>query len=78
MLLNGVAVGQRARIISVNGPEALKHHILEMGLTPDTEVFVMAKAPLGDPLQLFVRGYQLSMRAAEAAFIEVKPKEGGK
>lgn len=70
--LNQVKVGQRVRVSRVLGEGALRQRILDMGLTRGAEVTVRKMAPLGDPLEVTVRGYQLSLRKAEAACILVE------
>ena len=72
MTLAELKPGQDAYITAVGGAElSLKKHILDMGLTPGTEVTLVKTAPMGDPLQLTVRGYELTLRKADAARIEV-------
>ncbi|MBQ3240193.1 MAG: ferrous iron transport protein A [Akkermansia sp.] len=70
--LNQVKVGQSVRVSHVLGEGALRQRILDMGLTRGAEVTVRKMAPLGDPLEVTVRGYQLSLRKAEAACILVE------
>ena len=70
--LRDVKVGERAKIVRLHGEGALKRRIMDMGLTRGTEVFVRKVAPLGDPMELTVRGYELSVRKADAELIEVK------
>ena len=72
MTLNEVKPGQRATIARINGQGPVKRRIMDMGLTKGTEVAVRKVAPLGDPSELTVRGYELSIRTDEAAAIEVK------
>ena len=69
--LKDVKVGQRATVAKLCGTGAVKRRIMDMGLTKGTEVKVVKVAPLGDPLELNVRGYELSIRKEEAANIEV-------
>jgi Fe2+ transport system protein FeoA len=69
--LADLAMGQRATVSGVGGPRAFRRRLLEMGLVPGTEVRVVTVAPLGDPLQIEVRGGQWSIRRAEAAQIDV-------
>lgn len=69
--LNQVKVGVAVRVSHVNGAGPLRQRILDMGLTRGAEVKVRRMAPLGDPLEISVRGYVLSLRKAEAACIEV-------
>ena len=66
MTLDSLHVGESARILSVSGDGALRRHFLDMGLTPDTVVTLIKKAPMGDPLEIFVRGYELTHRARPA------------
>ena len=70
--LRDVKVGEKATIARLHGEGALKRRIMDMGLTRGTEVFVRKVAPLGDPMELTVRGYELSVRKADAELIEVK------
>ncbi len=72
MRLNEVAVGGEATIVRLVGDGAVKRRIMDMGLTKGTEVKVVKVAPIGDPIELAVRGYSLSIRKDEAAMIEVK------
>lgn len=69
--LKDVMIGQSAVIEKLHGEGALKRRIMDMGLTKGTEVYVRKVAPLGDPLELTVRGYELSVRKDDAALIEV-------
>lgn len=70
--LRDVKIGQTATIARLHGEGALKKRIMDMGLTKGTEVAVRKVAPLGDPMELTVRGYELSVRKADAALIEVE------
>lgn len=70
--LRDVKVGERATIVRLHGEGALKRRIMDMGLTRGTEVFVQKVAPLGDPMELTVRGYELSVRKGDAELIEVE------
>ena len=69
--LRDLKVGESGVIERLHGEGALKRRIMDMGLTRGTEVFVRKVAPLGDPLELNVRGYELSIRKADAEMIEV-------
>ena len=69
--LNELKVGETAKIIRLNGEGAVKRRMMDMGLTKGTEVTVRKVAPLGDPIELTVRGYELSIRKSEAATIEI-------
>ena len=70
--LRDVKVGDTATIARLHGEGALKRRIMDMGLTRGTEVFVRKVAPLGDPMELTVRGYELSVRKGDAELIEVE------
>ena len=70
--LKDVKIGETVVIDRLNGEGALKRRILDMGLTKGTQVYVRKVAPLGDPMELTVRGYELSVRKADAELIEVK------
>ena len=70
--LRDVKIGQTAVIKRLHGEGALKRRIMDMGLTKGTEVYVRKVAPLGDPLELTVRGYELSVRKSDAELIEVQ------
>lgn len=70
--LNNVKVGKTATIRKINGAGAVKRRIMDMGLTKGTDLFVRKVAPLGDPIELTVRGYELSVRKADAALIDVE------
>lgn len=70
--LRDVKVGEKATIVKLHGEGALKRRIMDMGLTRGTEVFVRKVAPLGDPMELTVRGYELSVRKGDAELIEVE------
>ncbi len=69
--LNQVRIGRSVRVVRVLGEGALRQRILDMGLTKNAEVKVLKMAPFGDPIEITVRGFQLSLRKAEAACIEV-------
>jgi len=75
MTLKEMEVGQWARVLRVGGTGALRQHILDMGVIPGTVVYLAKLAPLGDPMELRVHGYALSMRKADAVTIEVEPAE---
>jgi len=67
-----ISLGKTATVVAVDGPRAFRRRLLEMGLVPGTDVTVLTVAPLGDPLQIQVRGGQWSIRRAEAAQIQVE------
>ena len=70
--LKDIKVGEHAVIEKLHGEGALKRRIMDMGLTKGTEVYVRKVSPLGDPMELTVRGYELSVRRADAELIEVR------
>lgn len=70
--LRDIAIGQSATVVKLYGQGAIKRRIMDMGLTKGTEVYVRKTAPLGDPIELTVRGYELSVRKSDAQFIEVE------
>lgn len=70
--LQDVAVGRSAVVLRLHGTGAVKRRMMDMGITRGTEIFVRKIAPLGDPLELTVRGYELSLRKADAATVEVE------
>ncbi len=70
--LKDVPVGETCQVVAIRGTGPLKRRLMDMGITKGTEIKVTKLAPLGDPMELTVRGYQLSLRKAEAQNIEVK------
>ena len=70
--LRDVKVGETATVVKLHGEGATKRRIMDMGLTKGVEVSVRKVAPLGDPVELTVRGYELSLRKAEAEMVEVE------
>lgn len=75
MTLDNLPIGKPAIILTVGGEGDLRCHLLDMGLIPHTEVTVRKLAPLGDPLELYLRGYTITLRKEDAARIEVRPRE---
>lgn len=73
MTLNGLEIGQTARIEAVGGEGALRQHFLDMGLIPGAEVTLVKFAPMGDPMELLLHGYELTLRLDDAAKIEIEP-----
>ena len=71
--LRGLEIGESAQIVAVGGEDQLRKHLLDMGLIPGTYVKLVKYAPLGDPMQLTVHGYELTLRLADAEQIQVKP-----
>ncbi len=72
MTLKEVKIGSTVTVVRINGEGAVKRRIMDMGITKGVEVYVRKAAPLGDPIQVSVRGYELSLRKADAEMIEVK------
>ena len=70
--LGEIKVGQTVRVIKVHGEGAIRRRIMDMGITRGVEVYVRKMAPLGDPMEVFVRGYELSLRKADASMVEVE------
>lgn len=69
--LRDIAIGESATVRRLTGEGAIKRHIMDMGITKGTDVFVRKVAPLGDPIEVTVRGYELSLRKSEAENILV-------
>ena len=70
--LTDLALGWRARVRGIAGDDEISLRLLEMGLTPGTDVRLLGVAPLGDPLELELRGYRLSVRKLEASRVEIE------
>ena len=70
--LKDVAVGDSAIVKKLSGEGALKRRIMDMGITKGVEIYIRKVAPLGDPIEISVRGYELSLRKADADIIEVE------
>ncbi len=70
--LRDVKVGDTVKVIKLHGEGAVKRRIMDMGITKGVEVYVRKLAPLGDPVEVNVRGYELSLRKADAEMIEVE------
>ena len=69
--LKDVKCGETVKVSKLNGNGAVKRRIMDMGITKGVEIFVRKTAPLGDPVEVKVRGYELSLRKADAEIIEV-------
>lgn len=65
--------GAAVRVVKIGGEGPVKHRIMEMGITRGVEIFVRKVAPFGDPMEITVRGYELSLRKADAELIQVDP-----
>ena len=70
--LKEVKVGQTVKVVKLHGEGAVRRRIMDMGLTKGVEVYVRKVAPLGDPMEIFLRGYELSLRRADAEMVEVE------
>ena len=70
--LKDVKVGQRVTVVKLHGEGAVKRRIMDMGLTKGVEIYVRKLAPLGDPMELTLRGYELTLRKADAQMVEVE------
>lgn len=70
--LREVKVGDTVRVVKLHGEGAVKRRIMDMGITKGVEIYVRKVAPLGDPVEVNVRGYELSLRKADAEMIEVE------
>ncbi len=69
------SIGETGVIVKVNGEGRVRRRLFDMGLTPGAEVYLRKKAPLGDPIEITLRGYELSLRKDEAVNVEVEVKE---
>ena len=69
--LRQVKVGETVKVVKLSGEGAVKRRIMDMGITKGVEIYVRKVAPLGDPMELTVRGYELSLRKTDAELIEV-------
>ncbi len=70
--LKEVRIGETVKVSRINGEGAIKRRIMDMGITRGVEIYVRKVAPLGDPVEITVRGYELSIRKADAAMIDVE------
>lgn len=73
MTLRELSPGQAAKVVAINAAGGFKRRIMDMGITTGIGIKMVKVAPLGDPIEVTVRGYQLSLRKEEAASIEVEP-----
>lgn len=73
--LDRFAIGETGVIVKVHGEGRIRRRLFDMGLTPGAEVFLRKKAPLGDPLEVTLRGYELSLRKDEAVNVEMEVKD---
>lgn len=72
--LSEFSVGESGKIAAVNGEGRIRRRLFDMGVTPGAELTMRKKAPLGDPIEITVRGYELTLRKSEADFVEVDIK----
>ena len=77
MTLADLKIGQDAVLRTIGGQGELRHHLLDMGLTPGTEVTLRKVAPMGDPIELYLRGYVLTLRKDDAVKITLKEENRG-
>ncbi|MBR3242037.1 MAG: ferrous iron transport protein A [Parasporobacterium sp.] len=70
--LKDAKIGDTVKVVKLHGEGAIKRRIMDMGITKGVEIFVRKVAPLGDPVELTVRGYELSLRKADAEMVEVE------
>lgn len=73
--LNKLKAGQKGKIVSLTGSGAVRRHLIDMGITPGAVVRMRKAAPLGDPIEIYIRGYVLSLRRSEAKEITVKTED---
>lgn len=65
-------VGEKVKVVKLHGEGAVRRRIMDMGITRNTEIYVRKFAPLGDPIEITVRGYELSLRKADAEMVEIE------
>ena len=70
--LKEIPVGGKAKVVKIHGEGAVKRRIMDMGITKGVEIYIRKVAPLGDPVEITVRGYELSLRKADAEIVEVE------
>lgn len=70
--LKDARVGETVKVVKLHGEGAVRRRIMDMGLTKGVEIYVRKLAPLGDPMELYLRGYELSLRKADAEMVEVE------
>lgn len=72
MTLDRLKIGKKSKIVSVKGQGALRRRLLDMGLTPHTEIMIRKVAPMGDPIEIHLRGYELTLRMDDAKNIVIE------
>jgi len=70
--LSELEIGERGTVVAVKGEGAIRRRLFDMGITPGAEVYLRKKAPLGDPIEIALRGYELTLRKSEASHVEIK------
>ncbi|MBR0039160.1 MAG: ferrous iron transport protein A [Lachnospiraceae bacterium] len=70
--LRDIQVGEKSKVVKIHGEGKVKRRIMDMGITKGTEIFVRKVAPLGDPVEITVRGYELSLRKDDADILEME------
>lgn len=73
-MLSDFAIGETGVVKAVGGEGKIKRRLFDMGITPGAEVFLRKKAPLGDPIEITIRGYELTLRKTEAQFVNMEVK----
>lgn len=73
--LDEFAIGETGRVLAVGGEGKIKRRLFDMGITPGAEVLLRKKAPLGDPIEITIRGYELTLRKSEAQFVNMEVKK---
>ncbi len=71
-LLSEFKIGEGGTVVKVSGEGAIRRRLFDMGITPGAHIYFRKSAPLGDPIEITLRGYELTLRKAEAAFVEMK------
>ena len=71
-LLSELSIGERGKVTAVKGEGAIRRRLFDMGITPGAEIYLRKKAPLGDPIEISLRGYELTLRKSEAAQVEIE------
>ena len=70
--LSAFKIGEKGKVVSVSGEGRVRRRLFDMGVTPGADVYFRKKAPLGDPIEITLRGYELTLRNAEASYVEVE------
>lgn len=70
--LKDVKIGSTVKVVKLHGEGAIKRRIMDMGITKGVELYVRKVAPFGDPIEIYVRGYELSIRKADAEMVEIE------